>query len=106
MRTVALYGDNLVMSTIGASLEQKPEYQVQRIDGLLSEIAAKLDAAPPDVILFDLAGARPDFAIPLLKSYPMITLVGIDLAGNKMLVLSCEQSRLLTAEDLMKVISQ
>jgi hypothetical protein len=105
MRTVALYGDNLVMSTIGASLQQKPEFQVQRIEGLFSESTSELVATPPDVILFDLAGAKPDFAIPLLHKYPAITLVGVDLARNKMVVLSCEHSRLMTADDLMKVIS-
>jgi hypothetical protein len=103
-RTVALYGGNLVMSTIGASLQQRPEFQVQRIEGLVSEILAKLDAAPPDVILFDLAAVMPDFAIPLLHTHPTIMLIGIDLVTNKMLVLSCEESRLLTADDLVKVI--
>jgi DNA-binding NarL/FixJ family response regulator len=104
-RTVALYGDNLVMSTIGASLQQQPGIHVQRIEGLPSEVVTKLDAAPPDVILFDLAGAQPQFTIPLLQNHPLITLIGIDLASNKMLVVSSEQSRLLTADDLLKIIS-
>jgi len=104
-RTVALYGETLVMSTIGASLQKRPGLQVQQIEGLLSEIVTKLNAAPPDVILFDLAGGQPQFAIPLLQNHPMVTLIGIDLASEKMLVLSGEQSRLLTEEDLMKTIS-
>jgi len=102
---VALYGDNLVMSTIGASLQQQPGINIQRIEGLSSEVVTKLEAAPPDVILFDLTGAQPQFTIPLLQHHPMITLIGIDLAGNKMLVVSSEQSSLLTADDLLKIIS-
>ena len=103
-RTVALYGSNLVMSTIGASLQEKPEFQIQHIHGLLPDIIDRLEAPPPDVILFDLAAAEPHFAVPLLRNHPTIMLIGVDLKGNKMLVLFGEQSRLLTADDLVQVI--
>ena len=103
-RRVALYGTNLVMSTIGASLQQKPEFQVQEIKGLFSDIMDKLDAAPPDVILFDVASAQPDFAIPLLRKHPTILLIEVDLTNNKMLLLSSEQSRLMTTDDLAQII--
>jgi hypothetical protein len=103
-RTVALYGSNLVMSTIGASLQEKPEFEVQQIQGLLPDIIDKLEAPPPDVILFDLAAAQPHFAIPLLRNHPAIMLIGVDVKSNKMLVLFGEQSRLLTADDLVQVI--
>ena len=103
-RTVALYGSNLVMSTIGASLKEKPEFQVQQIQGLLPDFIDKLEAPPPDVILFDLAAAQPHFAIPLLRNHPTIMLIGVDLRSNQMLVLFGEQSRLLTADDLVHVI--
>jgi len=92
------------MSTIGASLQEKPEFQVQHLQGLLPDIIDKLEAPPPDVILFDLAAAEPNFAIPLLRSHPAIMLIGVDLKSNKMLVLFGEQSRLLTADDLVQVI--
>lgn len=101
---VALYGTNLIMSTIGASLKQKPEFQVQEVKGLFPDIMDKLDAAPPDVILFDLAAAQPDFAIPLLRRHPTIRLIEVDLTNNKMLLLSGEQSRLMTMDDLTQII--
>jgi hypothetical protein len=103
-RTVALYGSNLVMSIIGASLREKPEFQVQQIEGSLPDIIDKLEAPRPDAILFDLAAAESNFAIPLLRNYPTIMLIGVDLKSNKMLLLFGEQSRLLTADDLVKVI--
>ena len=103
-RTVGLYGSNLVMSTIGASLQEKPQFQVQQIQGLLPDIIDKLDAAPPDVILFDLAGGQPHFAIQLMQNHPKILLIGVDLMSHKMLVLSGEQSRLSTEHDLLQVI--
>jgi DNA-binding NarL/FixJ family response regulator len=105
-QTVVLYGGNLVMSSIGARLKEKPEFQVKEVKGLLPELLEKLEAAPPDVILFDLAEGQPHFAISLLRNHPGIMLIGIDLARNKMLVLSGKQSRLLTAEDLMQVMKR
>lgn len=102
--TVVLYGSNLVMSTIGASLQQKPEFQVQEIKGSIPAMLDKLKAAPPDVILFDLVEPQPQFAIPLLRNHPRIMLIGVDLSSHKMLVLSGEQSRLLTVDDLVQVI--
>ena len=92
------------MSTIGASLQQKPEFQVQQMEGLLPDILDKLEAAPPDVILFDLATGQPDFAIPLLRKHPAIMLIGVDLASNTVLALAGEQSRLVTTDDLVQVI--
>ncbi len=104
-RTVVLYGSNLIMSSIGASLQQKPEFKVLKVEDLLPETLEKLKAGPPDAILFDLGAAQPHFAIPLLREHPSITLIGVDLAVNKMLVLSGQQSRLLLVDDLLKVIT-
>lgn len=101
---VALYGANLVISAIAASLREKPEFQVQQVEGLAPYIIDKLNAAPPDAILFDFAEGHPSFTIPLLRQHPTIMLIGVDLKSNKMLVLSGEQSRLLTVDDLLRVI--
>ena len=103
-RTVVLYGGNLVMSTIGTILQEKPEFQVQQIEEVLPDIIDKLEADPPDVILFNLAKAQPDFAIALLRNHPTIMLIGVDIESNKMLLLSGEQSRLLTTDDLVQAI--
>jgi len=103
---VALYGTNLVMSTIGASLQENPEFQVQQIEGTPREIMDKLETAPPDVILFDLAAAQPDFVISLLRKHPTVMIIGVDLTSNNMIVLSGEHSRLLTTEDLVQAIKR
>ncbi len=103
-RTVAIYGGNLVMSAIGASLEGLPGFHVQYFAEVPSDTTALLNAAWPSVILFDLATAPADFAISLLRKAPTIMLIGVDLANNTLLVLSGERSRLLTAQDLVQVI--
>lgn len=104
IRTVALYGENLVMSTIGASLQKRPEFQVQQINRYLPDVLDRLATDLPDAILFDLAAGQPDFAINLMRKHPMVMLIGVDLLGNQMLVLSGEQLQLLTADDLAQVM--
>ncbi len=105
-RKIGIYGSQLVMSAIGASLREKPEFEVQKIEGFVPGLTGKPDAAPPDVILFDLAAAPPHFAIPLIHTHPTILVIGVDMANNKMLVLSSKESGLITPEDLVEAIQE
>lgn len=104
-RRVIVCGNHLVMSTICATLQEKPGFHVQQIEAFQPDIINKLDVAPPDVILFDLSADQPHFVIPLLRKHPTIMLIGVDLMSSEMLLLSGAQSRLLTADDLMQVMS-
>ena len=56
------------------------------------------------MILFDLAAAQPEAAIPLLQEFPDLLLIGVDLANHQALVLSGEQPRLFTTDDFVKLI--
>lgn len=104
-RKVVLYGGNLVMSTIGASLKGRPGFQVKEVRGSPPYQLEEAEATPPDIILFDLAQGQPHFTFSLLRNHPRVTLIGIDLMSNTMLVLSGKQSRLLTPEDLVEVMN-
>ncbi|MBP7053683.1 MAG: hypothetical protein KBE65_21955 [Phycisphaerae bacterium] len=106
MTTVAVCGSNLVMSSLCASLQNRPGFEVRGFNGLSDADLDEPDATLPDVILFDLAAGQPDFAIRLLRRSPTTLLIGVDLLSHKMLVLSGEQSRLLTIDDLMHVMGQ
>ncbi len=103
-RKVALYGNSLVVSSIGESLKESPRFEVKQIEGFLCDDSPESNTAWPDVILFDLSSAPDDLTISLLRKHPTVILIGVDLAGNKMLVLSGEHCRPLTADDLFKVI--
>ncbi len=65
---IVLYGSDLEMSTVEASLRNRPECQVQEIERLLPDTLGKLHASPPGVILFDMASAWPEF-ITLLRRH-------------------------------------
>jgi hypothetical protein len=103
-RKVGIYGSQLVISAIGASLQQKPGLDVQQIEGPFPKTTGQLSQPIPDVILFDLAAAQPHIAIPLIANHPAIMVIGVDLRNNKMLVLSGKEISLLTPEDLVQAI--
>jgi hypothetical protein len=105
-RKIAVYGHNLMIEVIGASLRENPEFEVQKIEGPFPGIIEALGEHPPEVILFDLTALQLQFAIPLLRTQPSIMLIGVDLRNNKMLVLSCRQSPFFTAEDLLRAIGE
>jgi hypothetical protein len=104
-RRVVLYGNDLVVSTVGINLQGRPGFQMSQIDPLLPDALQRLEAARPDVVLFDLAGARPDFTIAVLRKHTGLLLIGVDLDTGKMLVVSGAESRLLTLEDLTQMIN-
>jgi hypothetical protein len=106
IRRVVLYGSDLVVSTVGANLQGRAGFQIVQIDPLLPDALQRLEAARPHVVLFDLAGAQPDFTITVLRKNPGLLLIGVDLSTGKMLVMSGEESRLLTTDDLVHIMVQ
>jgi hypothetical protein len=104
MRTVVLYGPSLSVAAIGAGLAEKPGWQVIPLDSVSPAATRRLCRLRPDVVLFDLAAAQPEAAIPLLTEFPDLLLIGVDLANHQALVLSGEQPRLCTADDFVRLI--
>ena len=106
MRKVALYGNSLVVSSIGASLQGRAGLQVSSVDAALPDAASRLGALQPDVIIFDLAVTQPEFALALWKARPRLVLIGVDLTNGHAFVLSSQSSRLLTMDDLLQMIER
>lgn len=103
-RRVGLLGSRLVLSAIGAHLQEIPGLEVQSIQEYPPEIIGSPDTVLPEFVLFDLMAGEPDFVMHLIHAHPTVTVIGVDLLNHTMLVVSGRQSRLLTEEDLMRVI--
>ena len=103
-RTVVLYGNSLVVSSLAASLASQPGLTLHQLDGPLPDLVRQVKSLDSDVLIFDLAAARPDTAIELLKEHPRLLLIGVDVMNAKMLVLSGNQSQALTMDDLTRAI--
>ena len=104
IRTVALYGNSLAVSSVGASLQGCAGLKVLRLDAALPDAAQQLSALQPDILIFDLAATRPNDAIGLWKARPALLLIGVDLAMGEARVLSGQPARALTTDDLLHVI--
>jgi hypothetical protein len=104
MQTVVLYGKSLVVSSIGASLQDCAGIQVLPVDPAMPDAGDSLSESQADVVIFDLEAAQPDFALTLWKKQPQLLLIGVDLAKGQALLLSSQPARVLTTGDLLQVI--
>jgi hypothetical protein len=105
MRTVAIWGNSLVLSSIRASLERRAGLRVLPFDAATPGATEQLRAAHPESIIFDL-GSKPDSAVSLWKAQPDVQLIGVDVSADQALVLSGRSSHVLTIDDLVQIIEE
>ncbi len=105
MLTVALYGNSLVLASIGARIARRTGLQPATIDAALPGALEKLSALEPDVVLLDLGTTHSDPVMALWKARPELLLIGVDLGTDRMLVLTGQPARALTAEDLIETLT-
>lgn len=102
--TIVLYGASLSVAAIGAGLAGKPNWHVISMDAVPPAATESLHRLRPDVVLFDLAAARPDTVISLLTELPDLLLIGVDLANHQALMLSGERPKLFTTDDFVRLV--
>ena len=102
MPKVVLYGNSLAVSGVGASLEGHPGLQLVRVDATDASAEA-LGELEPDVVVFDLATAQPD-VVALWQRHPRVLSIGVDLLTQRAVVFSSQPERVLTTDDLLRVI--
>jgi hypothetical protein len=104
-RTVVLYGRSLVVTGLAACLADRPHLTLHHLDATTPDLALQIRMLAPDVLVFDLAAAHPDYAIALLREHPRLLLIGVDVVHARTLVLSGQQTEALTIDDLEHVIA-
>ena len=105
-RTVAYYGNSLLIASLGASLRNQEDLRLEHIETGGKESAEKLQALRPDVVLFDLTSARPGFMLSLFAARPQTRLIGVDPDGRRLLVLSRREFKGLAVSDLLQAIRE
>jgi len=103
-KKVVLYGSSLFIVGLEASLADVPRLDIQRLEAQRDDSLARLRAAAPDVIIVDLGASPGDQAFALLKEFPGVVLISLDLESDRLLVLSVHQQASLAVADLVEVI--
>jgi hypothetical protein len=103
VRTVLLYGNSLVISSIGATLDGQPGLHLLRMAAGPQDLASRLPT-PPDIVIFDLVATPLDIVLPLVQGQPAPLLVGLDMASDRTLVVSGGQRSVHSQKDLLRLI--
>ncbi len=105
MPTVALYGNSLVLASIGARIERRTGLRPAIVDAALPGAIEKLSALQPDFVVFDLGTPHPDPIVAFWRARPEVQLIGVDIDADRMLILSGQPARALTAEVLIETLT-
>lgn len=103
-RRIVLYGDTVVLAGVGRALSARPELRVISLDPSQATALADLDSLRPCTVILDLTIVECESALALVRGRPDLLLIGLEPGGDKLLVLSGEQARGLTMEDLVRLI--
>jgi hypothetical protein len=103
MRLVILFGNSIILGTVGASLAASGEVEVVVLSPPYPS-AAGLAALAPDALLFDLQSGAPPEAFSLLATCPDLLLVGVNPDCNVVTLWSSRQFAELSMQELVQSI--
>lgn len=103
---VVLIGNSVVASSLASTLRSRPEFEVIQLDVAPAEALKRLRDAYPEAVICELASTPADLIFRLLGEYPDLLVIGVDIDGERMVVLSGRQASLRTEEDLLEAIGQ
>jgi len=102
-RRIVLYGDSIILGSVGASLERVPRFEVTHLSPPLPG-ASELEPMDPDVIVFDVDSDVAAGAFSLLETRPGLLILGISPDGNVVRQWSGRQYTELSTSDLTALI--
>jgi hypothetical protein len=102
-RTVLLCGRSLLLSGVGASLEQCPGLRIaQSADW--SEAGRLMSEQPPDVLIFDMTDGCEGYLLGLLLEKPTLLIVGLDPERNRAVLVSGQEAQSLTLNQIQQIV--
>jgi hypothetical protein len=102
-RNVILFGQSMLLSLIGASLESCADMQISQAE-TWDEINTMAAANLPDTLIFDLDAASISHIMTLLFINPCLQLIGLDVETNRALLVSGKETRTLTMNRVRDII--
>lgn len=104
-RRICLYGNSVILGTLGASLRRCSQFDVTTLMPPLPP-ARELAALKPDVVLFDLQATHTEAVFSLLESRPKLVIIGISPDTNLVKMWAGQQLRELSTQGLLEVINE
>ena len=104
-RRILLYGDTLILDSVGAVLRTSRGFEVISLSSPLPGLA-EVEALTADAVLFDIETTRPEAVFPLLETQPGLLLLGISPDGNVIRLWSGRQLREVSGKELRDVIEE
>ena len=104
VRRILLYGNSVILGTIGLRLQNCPQCEVITFATSLNE-AQTLDTMKPDTVLFDLATTHTEALFSLLEAHPAMLLVGVSPDINQVKVWSGRHFQELSMQELIELVN-
>ena len=104
-RRILLYGNSVILGSIGASLRRCPQFEVAVRAPRIHETKALLQENP-DVLLFDLEAPHTEAVFALLKADPSLLVIGVSPGINRVDIWSGRRLRELTLQSLLNLIGK
>jgi hypothetical protein len=102
-RQILLYGNSVILGSIGAGLRRLPEFEVTTLTTPLQDLPT-VDSEKYHILLFDLEASQPEAPFFLLKTHPDLVLVGVSPGTNVVRIWNSQQMQEMSLQDLYKLI--
>jgi hypothetical protein len=102
-RRIFLYGNSVILGSIGSSLQRCSQFEVTTLPTPLQETQA-FDNAKPDIVLFDLEAPHTEAVFFLLKTNPALLLIGISPGINLVQVWHSQQMHGVSMQGLIELL--
>lgn len=104
-RRILLYGNSVILGTLGASLCKCSQFEVTSLVPPFPP-TPEMAALQPDVVIFDLEANHSEAVFPLLECCPKLLLLGLSPDTNLVKMWAGQQLQELSTQGLMEVINQ
>lgn len=92
----------MLLSLVADSLEQSAGLRVARAT-TWRQASALLTEHAPGVLIFDLTAANESRVLPLLLTWPGLSLVGLDAERNRAVLVSGQETQALTLDRIREI---
>lgn len=101
---VLLCGKSLLFSGLQATLETTPGVAFHIVDPDPECVRKAIIQWQPEVLILESELLQSDFSLALMKDFPLVKLIGVNLEDNHLLVFTSQFSGKPTTNDLLQVI--